>query len=328
MLHRLSNTMTYYKLPTIVRRPSARCFICSVDLAKANYTLEHLIPQWMIEAFNLKRSTLTIGDHAVRYLDFLVPCCRPCNCYALSRIERSIKRSILGPDEVPTELPILDLALWSCKIIAGTQLYMRALAPDAAKQELTEERVDPSDICRYYLQMLRGDVTIIHRNLPFPFSFWLFRTKVPKDPAHGFDFQIAPKLNAIMLRAGHCSILCRADGGYLSLHGEHVFGPFRDKYLAPLHMAKLAALFFTLAERQAHNLLFVRTTHGGTQRLQYYPETFRVPFIDPGDNEDFEFYASWFLQPFSPAVLCYEPARSFLLDEGNRFVELDADVGL
>ncbi len=320
--------MTTYKLPRFIGlQKLRRCFICNTVLNHKNYTLEHLIPQWIIRRFGLEEHTITF-DHnvTIKYLDFVLPCCRECNCNLLSPIETSLYYAFSSSAHKPTQIPIDTFAVWSCKIFTGVHLYEAALQKYfTTHKKCSLRNIVPKDLCRFYLRMLRGQVRITHINLDFPFTIFVFPTKLPRKQDERFDFQLARNLNALYLRLGRWSLLSRFDGGYLALYGKHFFEPFFRRRLAPLQVEELAAHFFTMAERQAHRLLYVHRRYGKLEEIEYLPVPLRRPFITPKTCDDFAYWFSYFTRVPASTLVTPNHRRTFLLDDAGHLMNIPGD---
>ena len=327
--------MKSYKLPAFMQKTRMRsCFVCNVRLDSANYTLEHLIPQWMIRMFRLQDEIITFpSGRTVSYLDFVVPCCKECNCHLLSPIEASLARAMSRPDRNPENVPIDLFAIWVCKILTGSRVYWQALDETAATTDNQRRFISigrfgkrrsrrirtvlSGDMCKQYLRMLRGKVTFSALLQDFPFSLLIFRTKLPKKLSERFDFKIVHQLDAVYVRLGKWSILARSDGGYISLYGQSFFAPFTERKLAPLQVEELAAHFFTMAERQDHPLLFYTRQEDDTEVIEFINVTLNRPFYGGPDAHDF---ISWF------ALLTRIPEAK-LTPGGHRWTFLKNDDG-
>jgi len=267
-----------YELPAFVARKYRRnCFTCGRTLTKHNYTREHLIPQWMIEAFELSEETVTLRSNlSLRYLDYLTPCCRACNCGLLSRIEKSLKRDLLSVARDGDDL-LGDYAVWASKIIAGALFYERVLDGDPPREGRFPKKFDaipmpisPRQMIEDHFRALRGDCRIDSLSGATPFSMFVFQAKVPQPRRWMFDLQVYPYLQAFYMRLRHRALLCRVDGGYLARHTDRFFAPFLEHALAPLQCEELAARFFAKAERQHVSPKVVREWHGKVETIQYY----------------------------------------------------------
>lgn len=328
--------MPSYRLPQFIEDLSVKtCFVCDEELNGDNYTLEHLIPQWIIRAFKLEKETVTLPDGSkVRYLDYLAPCCRECNCHLLSPIEATLARVFKGARVSPHKIPVRLLAIWACKIFAGVRLYESECSRDDQlfqrplpfSEDAIDGEVASVDLCKFFLKMLRGQVRLFHQRLEFPFTVFIFDTKLPRQHRERFDYRLVHELQALYVRLGRWSMLCRFDGGYLALHGRHFFRPYLGRKLAPLQTEELAAHFFTMAERQAYPLLYVRrrTT---PEEIEYIPLEFNRPFVEPGDSSDLGFWLAYFTRQPLECVLQGNRSWTCLLDASGKFLNVPADAG-
>ncbi len=171
----------------------------------------------MIRKFDLEHTRLAMGAMGLlRYMDFLLPCCRSCNCNLLGPIERSVKRAL--ESERLHAVARYKLAAWACKIILGFQLYDRAERDD--RSPISGGEAHSLD----YLAVIRGSVSISHRSEgDFPFSLYWLPTKVRAEASNNFDFQVGPYGQSLYMRLGNYSLLARPDSGYLVRNGNHVF---------------------------------------------------------------------------------------------------------
>jgi hypothetical protein len=283
-----------YELPAFVESKYRRyCFTCGRRLTKHSYTREHLVPQWMIEAFELGEQRVTLRpDVTLRYLDYLTPCCRACNCGLLSRVEKNLKADLLGVRR-SEEASFDDYAVWAAKIIAGALFYERILEGELPREGRFPAKYDgfpmpitPRRMLEDYFRALRGDCVVHSLSGATPFSMFVFRAKVPPRRRSGYDFLVFPYLQALYMRLRHRVVLCRVDGGYLAQYGSHFFAPFRESILAPLQCEELASHFFTMAGRQRVEPKVVREWRGKTESVQYMDLPVRQPFIEPPTSDD------------------------------------------
>lgn len=317
-----------YKMPQYIKDLHLeRCFICDTRLRACTVTLEHLVPQWIIRRFGLERHTITVTPQVtVPYMDCVVPCCRECNCQLLAPLEARLWRTFTHDSFRTHDYLLHDLAVWSCKIFSGLRLFdLASYANAARRQNRATNKVAPDEMCQFYLRMLRGTVKISHLMLPFPFSAFVFRTKVPRGPSERFDFQVAKDLSAMYVRLGPYALLSRFDGGYLALYSDAFFKRYSKRVLAPLQMEELAAHFFTMAERQAHPLLYIRRSEDGVDVLEYLPVTVRHPFVEHGTIDDFLYWFSYLTHVSTDSLLMPNGRRTFLEDSRGRFLTIPAD---
>ncbi len=157
--------MATYKLPAFVAAHDIRtCFVCLAPLTPENYTLEHIVPQWMIRRFAQKKTAFMFGDHRVPFMDFLLPCCAQCNSELLAPVERKVA-AILGREDV--NLSDNDEAVmgsWAMKLSIAMEIY--GWAADSAPEEghVADCYANPEYWKRYVLRAVRNTPKEIKRS--------------------------------------------------------------------------------------------------------------------------------------------------------------------
>ncbi len=56
------------------------CFICGISPTKATFNAEHVLPDWILKCFNIRKGQITLPNQTGHpYDSYKVPCCEPCN---------------------------------------------------------------------------------------------------------------------------------------------------------------------------------------------------------------------------------------------------------
>lgn len=71
------------------------CFICGRSRAQAVFNDEHIVPDWVLRAFDLHKKTVTLpnGNRTV-YGNYKIPCCADCNTEMGRRIEEPMSAMV------------------------------------------------------------------------------------------------------------------------------------------------------------------------------------------------------------------------------------------
>lgn len=305
--------MPGYQLPKFAPESwLTNCYICNSVLTKSTRTfrgtrtLEHVIPQWMSKKYEIGRIAVSIeGDRRVTYKNYVVPCCRICNCNLLGPIEKSLKKAFLDAGKGPASVSRRDLSIWCCKILSAARKYselLRAGIPDAEADGVYESygngvlhrRIGRDELAKKFVGMLSGRVEVSSgermpfvpsRNLDFPFSMESFRTKVPEKIEHQFDYHLDTELYAMYLRFGSWTMLACLDGGYIAYHAHEYFERYRGFELAPLQAEEMAAHFFNMASTSRCYLNYVSKPGAeGVELLTSTVSPIENPFTEPEDH--------------------------------------------
>jgi len=109
-----------------------RCFICGVSPDAVPFNDEHILPDWILRKFNLHNRVITLPNgEAVRYGQFRIPCCAPCNAKMGEELERPMSELFAGRYQVLAEYVKAKgpwfLFGWMCLIFLKTHLKDNAL---------------------------------------------------------------------------------------------------------------------------------------------------------------------------------------------------------
>lgn len=73
------------------------CFLCGASPDKAEFTDEHVIPDWVLREFSLHSKQVTLANGAtIPYSRYRVPCCSSCNALLGETVEKPISDMIKG----------------------------------------------------------------------------------------------------------------------------------------------------------------------------------------------------------------------------------------
>lgn len=350
-----------YRLPDFAPESwSGKCYICNerlVDNAPGKLgtrTLEHVIPQWLAKAYRISDVPLSIaGDKRVTYKNYVVPCCRRCNCYRLGPLEKFLKEAFANPARGPNSVSRLTLSLWCCKILAAARMYSELLQealPESAEDGVYEfvpsvgkcvhRRISRKELCYKFLGRLNSRVEVSNgrqrnpfvplRELDFPFSAEAFRTKVPTNIKHQFDYHLDTYLYAIYLRFGCWMLVACLDGGYISYHAHEYFNRYREFELAPLQAEEMAAHFFTMAyTARCYKNYTSRVDKDGIEQLESTAVPIAAPFVNSDDYAELVHYLRFFTK--EPRIEGWHPERGLAtwlaIDDKGRLHPAGADDG-
>ena len=74
---------------------ASTCFLCGRRLGSRNRTDEHVIPQWVLDRFELRYARLLLlNGTAIPYRQLTIPCCAACNGVHLSQIENRVRSAV------------------------------------------------------------------------------------------------------------------------------------------------------------------------------------------------------------------------------------------
>lgn len=301
----------------------ANCYICHAPLIKnhraklGTHTLEHVIPQWLAKAYELNRVPISIeGDKRVTYTNYVVPCCRRCNCKLLGPLEKFLKDAFEDEEKGPNYVSKMTISLWCCKIFAAARMYSEVLRemPESAMDGLNElvpsagkhvhRMISRKEICHKFLGILNDRVKVSSevssmfcqdRGVEFPFSVEAFRTKVPACLEARFDFHLDTQLYAMYLRFGCWMMVACLDGGYISFQAHSFFEAYRGFELAPLQAEEMAAHFFTMASTSRCYMNYVSEVDGGgVEHLKATLAPVNEPFSESPDYAELTHFLRFF----------------------------------
>jgi len=198
------------------------CFLCARKLSAENRTDEHVVPQWALDRYDLRKRTLSLlNGTTYRYGQFKIPCCRDCNNVHLSRVESRVAAAFQkGPAAVASLNP-WDLHIWLGKIFYGF-LHKESLLAQDMKVRDGASIIDPAllgemDLLHFSLQGARRQfsASAAHPAIGFPLSsLFVFAVKEPPDPSEHFDVRDSLQTMVIQVRMGKVAVIaCLADGG-------------------------------------------------------------------------------------------------------------------
>lgn len=228
------------------------CFLCGAVLADATRSVEHVIPDWLQEAYDLRdKSLVLLNDTSIPYRQLVIPCCNTCNNEPLSAMERDVSALLLGPFRKPTPREELRLFQWCSKILYG-MLHREMLL-------LTDRRdvsIGPI-VQRQFLEQLttfHHFMTSIRRPFKFvdfvPYSLFTIETATFDSPCLNFDYsdfvimgregELTVTL-VFAVRVGHFGVICVPnDNGYQQKHFQYLYDKFQGIPLHPIQFIEFA----------------------------------------------------------------------------------------
>ena len=67
------------------------CFICGVSKGSEQFNNEHVIPNWVLKEYDLHDKSVELANKALyQYGQYTVPCCKECNSYLGTNIEKPV----------------------------------------------------------------------------------------------------------------------------------------------------------------------------------------------------------------------------------------------
>jgi hypothetical protein len=225
---------------------SENCFLCGVELHKANRTREHVFPKWLIRLAGLEAQTLTLLNRTtIPYSQLTIPCCSECNGVHLSAVESRVKRAFLSGAEAVTALDQVDLFIWLAKLHYGLQFRDLSLIADqtstGSEPILTLEMLSQFRFQHFLLQAARG--AVVWPPDQFPASIFIFESQVPSNPRLRFDYSDALYFPFVSVRIGGVVVLASLqDWGAMKSQEIPMFNAAAQLELHPTQYRQLHAM--------------------------------------------------------------------------------------
>ncbi|MDB5072084.1 MAG: hypothetical protein JWM87_3195 [Candidatus Eremiobacteraeota bacterium] len=205
---------------------------------------EHVFPRWLLRRYDLYRHSFTLSNgSSFNYSRLTVPCCRPCNEAGERDLEGPISKAFRGGYEAVMRLDSRTIALWCLKIYYGIRFKEHALKRDPRRPERGKitSRTDLEEMNLLFM-VLQGIRTEIVYSIE-PWSVWIYKVKVPVDPAYRFSFADLVDVNMFSIRIGDVGIIVLPqDFGLVRCNGPgDAFAAYSDKELHPQQFNQLAA---------------------------------------------------------------------------------------
>lgn len=234
---------------------SDKCFLCGCLLTTENKTVEHVIPKWIQNRFNLWDEKISLlNGTLLPYRNLIIPCCRNCNNRHLQPFERKISKSFNEGYDSFKQLDKETIFLWIGKLYFGIiykELFLSTDVRNPAYGTITNEKYLKSFYTHFlFLQGLRGK----HKFKDFfPSSIFLFKTQKPKDIKDQWDYRDNNNSLFVSLRMGDIGIVAILQDGESIQQFEPDLAKYMNIGLHPLQFTELTAQLFY------KSLLFNRT---------------------------------------------------------------------
>lgn len=74
------------------------CFLCGVGQSETLFNNEHVVPDWLLRAFNLHDRTIVLPNQSLmKYGQYTVPCCKGCNSWLGANFEEPVREILMRP---------------------------------------------------------------------------------------------------------------------------------------------------------------------------------------------------------------------------------------
>jgi len=310
---------------------SDTCFVCACKLDGTNRTDEHVIPQWLQQAYSLHDQRLVLlNQTSIPYRQLTLPCCFECNNKRLSPLENRISAAFASGYEAVDKIPSLDLFRWLAKIYLGLQfkevslLYDRS-APDSGAI-LDSDFLRQYSILHFWLQM----ASCANDPEYCPGSIWVFPAQTPSERNLQFDLKDDAANGVIAIRTE--SVIVIADfldnGVHAEISNDH-FAPLKTIPLHPLQFQELVAMIVYGAKRlcQETQVTFFQTDVGLAYTVKCSSTTDGDAVMSPWVKQDYVKILSYFTQ--IPVEQLYFPGdfvMSWLRNPRGSFVYWQIDT--
>ncbi len=219
------------------------CFLCAEPLKSKGSTLEHIIPKWAQERYDLWNQELfLLNGSSIPYRYLTVPCCDECNSKKLQPIETLISSTVFQGAEAVRELGNKVIYLWLSKIFFGIlykELFLYNNREMKQSPKIFEiEAIKDYQNLMFFLQEARGKVETIDF---CPGSIFIFHTEKPDDIKFQWDFCDNIVYLFIGIRVGSVGIIANlGDGGAQNLACDWDY--LNDYHLDPLQFREMCAV--------------------------------------------------------------------------------------
>lgn len=219
------------------------CFLCGENMDKNNPTLEHVIPKWILNKYNLWDHKITLLNQThLNYRHLTIPCCAPCNNNYLSKIESEVKASHEAGFKKFEKIDKEILYYWLGKIFYGIIYRELSLLNDRSNPALgyitSHEFLDDFKAHYIFLQGIRG----LHKFEKFsPASIFIFKTQCPDEPELQWDFTDDVRSMFIAIRMGEIGIIAVLQDNGSNETMKNLLGDFSQIQLHPIQFKEAAA---------------------------------------------------------------------------------------
>lgn len=220
-----------------------KCFLCGCELTKDNNTIEHVIPKWLQNKFNLWDQKITLlNGTPLQYRYLTIPCCLECNNLHLKPFEDKIKSAYEGGFETFNKLNRETLFLWLGKIYFGImyrELFLRADRANPNNGSITNPDYLGSFYSHFlFLQGIRGKHSF--RDF-FPASIFVFKTQKSTKIEEQWDFIDSHHTLFIAIRMGEVGIISTLQDCGATQQLENLLDHHKDIDLHPLQFREMTA---------------------------------------------------------------------------------------
>ena len=249
------------------------CFLCGVELNSENKTIEHVIPKWIQNRFNLWDQKITlINGTTFPYRNLTIPCCFECNNKYLKPFETIVLKAFEKGFDVFSSLDREVLFLWLGKIYYGImykELFLSNDRKNPNSQNInTPEYLDSFFTHFLFLQGIRSK----HKfNGFFPASIYFFKTQKIDDIEKEWDFIDSHFTLFIAIRMGEIGLISVLQDGQATQQMEEHLERHKEIELHPLQFRELTAKILYKA------MLMNRTPKYMNSQVEDVVETFQMP---------------------------------------------------
>lgn len=299
-----------------------KCFLCGCNLTHENKSVEHVIPKWLQNQFNLWDQTISLlNGTTFPYRSLVIPCCKKCNNGHLKSIEDKVKAAFDGGYEEFQKLDKETLFLWLGKIYFGLmyrELFLNFNTKNHNEGKITTpEYLKTFDSHFIFLQGIRKLHTFKDF---FPSSIHIFKTLKTPYIEGQWDLVDNNKFPFIAIRMGEIGIIS-------SLQDCGTIQQFDNQ----LNHHKNISLDRTQFREMVAKILYKTTLMNRTPKFHHFEdresvETFlqplqganSKPIFDNWNNDIYSQYLSFYTN--KPLEVCQPEkgkAYTFIADNNN-----------
>lgn len=249
------------------------CFLCGVNLDQENRTIEHIIPKWVQNKFNLWNQKITLlngTNFEYRYLT--IPCCFKCNNKYLQPIEKLISNAINDGVEAVRQLDTNILFYWLGKMYFG--MMYKELFLSLERNNPQEGKILSTDYLKTFNShhlFLQGIRSLHKFNSFLPYSLYIVETQCPQKKEDQWDFFDCHNAMFISCRIGNVGLICVLQDGGASKHFEKHLKTYFEIPLHPIQFRELTAKILY------KSMLFNRNPKFMSYEVDDHIETFMSP---------------------------------------------------
>jgi hypothetical protein len=232
----------------------ATCFLCGKSIKPGKDTIEHVIPKWVQNRFDLWNVRVhLLNGTLIKYRNLVIPCCPACNNERLAKVEQAVSASVNAGADAVRDMDRVVLMQWLLKIFFGF-LYREVFLPfDRTKPEagniVVAEDMEQFQVLHYMLQSVRIPTKFDAFDafgVSVPASIFVFDLKEPVAPFR-FDYKDDVMHRCMCLRLGKVGIIVAFDCGAQAFVGAEYFQQYYGHPLHPIQFDELAASLFAKA---------------------------------------------------------------------------------